>query len=148
MGKRGVKWREGEFFLHIRWETWLDILYNHFLLSLSLSLTLSFSLSLSLSLSSHLISPSPSSSPHPHLAPISYPSLLSLLPLSSSLPGFRYGIESTKSLILTAALFDGHLDVETACALSQLEARYQVCVSSIENLQLQQAHLFATESTL
>lgn len=44
--------------------------------------------------------------------------------------GFLFALESTKSLILTCALFDGQFDAQTVSDLSRLEVRHQVSASN------------------
>ena len=41
--------------------------------------------------------------------------------------GLEFAVETLKSFILTMALLDNHLTVETAVHLSRLELEFQVC---------------------
>lgn len=50
----------------------------------------------------------------------------------SLLTAFEHSVESTKSLILTCALFERQVDADKACDLAQLEVRHQVGVIAWE----------------
>ena len=113
-------------------------------LTLPLSLSLSHSPSLTLPLSLSL-SHSPSLT-LPSLLPPPPPLPPSLFPLPSPcMPqGFRYAVVSCQSLVLTSALLEGQVDVESATNFSRLETRHQVhtymtaychCISSSHGMQ-------------
>lgn len=47
--------------------------------------------------------------------------------LSFHFVGFSYSVESCKSVVLSAAMTEGHLAPEQAAELALLEQRFQVC---------------------